>query len=150
MSLHFEVTHGLRVDDLPSLQNKVRLKGGRLVAYSEVISAMIISAHSYRVKWIAVESERRSGGLLSNLVTGFLGWWALFGPYKTIAALIWNLRGGVDVTDALMRAHPGNSSLLGYSETVALDAFQESASRLTRWICFGLIAAFIGAVVWVA
>jgi cytochrome c oxidase assembly factor CtaG len=140
MSLHLEITQGLRVDDLASLQDKVRLRGGRLIAYSEVISAIMISARSYTVKWVASPEMRISAGIPSMIVTALLGWWAILGPYRSVTALIWNRRGGVDITDALLRAHAGNSSLLGYSDTVALGAFQESASRLSRRICGGALA----------
>ena len=135
MSLHLEITQGLRVDDLQALQDKVRLRGGRLVAYSEVMSALMISARSYTVRWIASPESRVSAALPSILVTVLLGWWAILGPYRSITALVWNGRGGVDVTEALLKAHVGNSSFLGYSETVELGTFQESASRVSRRIC---------------
>lgn len=151
MSLHIEVFQDLRVGDLKSLQDTVQLKGGRLIAYSEVVSVLMISARSYRVKWVAAPVGRFFPGVLSSVITAFLGWWALFGPYRTMSALIWNWRGGFDVTDALLRAHPGNSSLLGYSETVALGAFQESADRVSRWICcaaLSLLAVSFACLVW--
>jgi hypothetical protein len=150
MSLHLEITQGLRVDDLPSLQDKVRLKGGQLIAYAEVISALMISARSYSVKWVASPERRISAGVPSMIVTALLGWWAIFGPYRTITALVWNQRGGFDVTAALLRAHPGNCSLLGYSDAAALGAFQESASRVSRRICAGVIALLIAAIAYLA
>ena len=143
MSLHLEISQGLRVDDLQSLQDKVRLRGGRLIAYSEVMSAIMISARSYTVKWVASADARVGAGVPSIIVTALLGWWAILGPYRSIAAFIWNRRGGIDVTDALLRAHPGNSSLLGYPEIAALSAFQESASRLSRQICAGLLVLLV-------
>jgi hypothetical protein len=151
MSLHLEISQGLRVDDLSALQEKVQLRGGRLVAYTEVISAVLISARSYKVKWVGSPEERRRAGVLSTVVTAILGWWAIVGPYRSITAFIWNSRGGFDVTDALLRAHPGNSSLLGYSETVALGAFQESASRPAKRVCLGLLILFLvtfGCLMW--
>lgn len=146
MSLHIEITQGLRVDDLQSLQDKVRLRGGHLIAYAEVISALMISARSYSVKWVASPEGRISAGVPSMIVTALLGWWALLGPYRSITALVWNRRGGFDVTAALLRAHPGNSSLLGYSDTAAFGAFQESASRVSRRICAGVIVLLVAAV----
>jgi len=148
MSLHLEITQGLRVDDLKSLQDKVQLRGGRLIAYSEVLSAIMFSARSYTVRWVASPEMRISAGVPSTIVTALFGWWSIFGPYRSITALIWNRRGGVDVTDALLRAHPGNSSLLGYSDTAALGAFQESASRLSRRICAGMFALLAAALVY--
>jgi len=145
MSIHINVSQGLRVDDLPALQDKVRLRGGKLIAYSEVISALLISARSYRVKWIATEGERSRAGILSTIITALLGWWAIRGPYWSITALIWNKRGGFDVTEALLRAHPGNSSLLSYSDEMALGAFHESASRVSRRICLALVVLVVGA-----
>jgi hypothetical protein len=146
MSLHVEISQGLRVEDLPALQNKVRLRGGRLIAYAEVISALLISARSYKVKWIATPEERKSAGILSTVVSAVLGWWAIAGPYWTITAFVWNGRGGFDVTEALLRAHPGNTSLLGYSEASALSAFQDSASRVAFWICAALAILVVGAI----
>jgi len=148
MSVHLEISQGLRVDDLQSLQDKVRLRGGRLIAYSEVISALMISARSYTVRWVATPEGRISAGVPSTIVTGLLGWWAIFGPYRSITALVWNQRGGVDVTDALLRAYPGNSSFLGYSDTTALGEFQESASRLSRRICAGMAVLLVAAITW--
>ena len=144
MSLHFEISQGLRVDDLPALQDKVRLRGGRLIAYAEVISALLISARSYKVKWVASPGEAVNAGIPSTVVTALLGWWAIAGPYWSLTALIWNKRGGFDVTDALLRAHPGNSSLLGYSETTALGAFQETASRVALRICIAVVVLLVG------
>jgi hypothetical protein len=57
----------------------------------------------------------------------------------------------VDVTEALLRAHVGNASLLGHSESVALAEFQESASRVSRRICAGiltLLAALLAYLIW--
>jgi hypothetical protein len=143
MSLHLEISQGLRVDDLQSLQDKVRLRGGRLIAYSEVMSMVMISARSYTVRWVASPEARISGGLPSVIVTALLGWWAILGPYRSITAFIWNLRGGLDVTDALLRTHPGNASLLGYQDLTALSTLQESASRLSRKICAGFVVLLI-------
>lgn len=153
MSLHLEITQGLRVDDLQSLQDKVRLRGGRLIVYSEVISAILMSARTYKVKWVSTAEARNSAGIYSTVITGFLGWWAIAGPYWTLSALIWNKRGGVDLTDALLRAHPGNQSLLGYTDAVALGAFQESANRISLRVCIGfgiLTAGAISFLVWKA
>ena len=149
MSLHLEITQGLRVDDLKSLQDKVHLRGGRLIAYSEVISAALISARSYKVKWIASTEERKLAGLASTIITGVLGWWAIAGPYWTITAIIWNKRGGFDVTDALLRAHPGNQSLLGYSDAVALSWNEPSASRVAIRICIGILILALCALIYI-
>ena len=153
MSLHIHVTQELQVSDLKSLQDRVRLRGGHLIAYLEVLSAFFISARSYKVKWVASAGERANAGILSSVVTGLFGWWEIAGPYWSITALIWNGRGGFDITDSLMRAHPGNASLLGYSEAAALRASQEGASRLSRRICIILIvllACGLGYLVWTA
>jgi hypothetical protein len=151
MSLHLEITQGLRVDDLQALQDKVRLRGGRLIAYSEVISAALISARSYKVKWIASPADKKSAGIGSTIITAILGWWAIAGPYWSITALIWNKRGGYDVTDALLRAHPGNQSLIGHSDAIPFAEFHESASRIALRIC-AIIAVIavtaLGSLMW--
>jgi hypothetical protein len=151
MSIHIEITQGLRVDNLQILQDKVRLRGGRLIAYSEVISAILISARSYKVKWVATPTERQGAGLFSTVITAVLGWWSFAGPYWSITALIWNKRGGHDITDALLKAHPGNKSLLGHSDAVAFGAFQESASKIAFRVCVGLAitaALAFGVFIW--
>lgn len=150
MSVHIHVSHDLRVDDLKSLQDKVRLRGGRLIAYSEVLSAFFISARSFRVRWVASAAERKTAGFPSILITALLGWWAITGPYWSISALIWNSRGGFDVTEPLLRAHPGNPSLLGHAEAIALAASQDSAKRQARTICATLIVLMIGALGYLA
>ena len=53
MSIHIEISQGLRVDNLTMLQEKVRLHGGHLIAYSQVVSVIFYSARNYTVKWIA-------------------------------------------------------------------------------------------------
>lgn len=151
MSLHVEGSQGLQVGDLAALQNQVRLRGGLLIVYAEVVSALMFSVRSYKVKWVAAASERVAAGLPSTLITSLLGWWAIFGPYRSITALIWNKRGGFDVTDALLRAYPGNFSLLSYSAATAIAEFEESASRISRRVCltlFGLLAIGLVCMIW--
>ena len=146
MSLHLEISQGLRVDNLLELQNKVNLRGGCLIAYSEVISALLLSARSYKVKWVAAPEERKRAGVPSTIVTLILGWWAFAGPYRSFSALIWNRRGGFDVTDALLRAYPGNKTLLTYSEAASMSDFQDSVGRPARRICAILLVMLLGAV----
>jgi hypothetical protein len=95
MSLHIEITQGLRVDNLVELQDRVYLRGGRLIVYSEVISALLLSARSYKVKWLACPEERKRAAIPSIIVTMILGWWAFTGPYWSLAALTWNLARGL-------------------------------------------------------
>lgn len=153
MSLHIEISQGLRIEKLEELQARVHLKGGRLVAYSEVISALMLSARAYRVKWVPSEKERVSSGVLSSVLTAMLGWWALAGPLWSITALIWNCRGGVDITDGLMARHPGSTSPLRYSDLSAMQRFQEDARSSAMKILaviVAIIVVLIGFAVWSA
>lgn len=143
MAIYIAASQELKVDNLRELQNKVSLKGGRLIVYCEVISALFLSARSYRVRWIADSSERKSAGAISSAITCLLGWWSIPGPYWSISALICNLRGGFDVTEGLMKAHPGNTSLLEYSDARALADYREECPRRARNICFGLVGCFV-------
>lgn len=43
---------------------------------------------------------------MTSLSTFLFGWWALpFGPLRTIRALLWNARGGKDVTESIIRQY---------------------------------------------
>ena len=153
MSVHIEISQGLRVEKLEDLQAKVQLKGGRLVAYSEVISALMISARAYRVRWIPSPEGRVSAGMISSVITAILGWWALPGPLWSLTALIWNWRGGIDITEGLLAAHPGSNQLLRYSDLSAMERFQEEA-RSTAMRILGVVAiilvALLAYVIWSA
>jgi hypothetical protein len=129
----------------------VRLRGGRLVAYSEVMSALFISIRSYKVKWIATSNERGKAGVPSSALTAILGWWAFFGPYQSIAALVWNGRGGIDITDALLRADPRSTSLLGYSDAAKFSEFEDSGRRIALrifWSAVLLLVAALAYLMW--
>lgn len=144
--MHFEVAQGLRVNDLASQQDRVRLRGGRLVAYAAVVSVLFLSARNYRVKWIASPAEKTQGGISSSVLSAVFGWWSLQGPYYTIAALVWNFRGGVDITDALLRVDPRSSSLLGYADEVRLSEFEEGVRRIALRIFWGSVLVLIAAI----
>lgn len=146
MGLHFDVSQGLRVDDLASLQDRVRLRGGRLVAYSGVVSLLLICARNYRVKWIATTEAKIRGGVSSSVLSAIFGWWSLHGPYQTIAALIWNGRGGVDITKSLLRVDPRSTSLLGYGDEVRFSEFEDSVRRTALRIFWGSVLLLIGAI----
>ncbi len=143
MAIHVDISQGLRIDDLERLQAKVHLRGGRLVAYSEVISAVILSARSYHVRWIPRLEERRSSGWISSAVTVVLGWWAFPGPLWSLTALVWNFRGGVDLTDGLMAAYSGNKSPIGYSDMSVMERFHDEARALALKILWCMVAIFI-------
>ena len=142
--LHIETSLGLRIPDLEQLQEKVRLQGGRLVVYLEVLSAVFISARSYRVRWVSPAAGRVACGFPSSLISALLGWWAIFGPFWTVLALIWNGRGGLDLTDGLMRAEPGSTQFLAYPEMKALSDIHDRARIVALWIVWSVILGLIG------
>jgi len=129
MPLHIDITQGLKVENLEELQSMVRLRGGHLIAYSEVVSAVFLSAKTYKVKWVPNLEARWSASLPSSVLTGLLGWWGISGPLWTLTALIWNQRGGYELTSALLASHLGNKPLVGYSEQSAMRALEETARK---------------------
>jgi len=151
MALHIDITQGLKVDDLEELQAMVHLRGGHLIAYSEVVSAVILSARTYKVKWVPTLDARWSAALPSSVLTGLLGWWGFLGPLWTLTALIWNQRGGYDLTSALLNSHAGNKPLVGYSVQSAMGAFEESARRPALLIVISVVVSVLvmfGFLIW--
>lgn len=151
MSILIDASHGLQIADLRALQDKVQLRGGRLVAYAEVMSFFFLCVRSYRVKWIATSAERGQAGLPSTALTTLLGGWALTGPYHSIAAFVWNGRGGLDLTEGLLRADPRSTSPLGYSDQARLSEFEESTRRIALrifWSAILLLLATCAYMVW--
>jgi hypothetical protein len=92
----------LEVDDVSKLQAEVRRTGGRLILYKTVFSLIFVSTTSPRVVCIEPGESRKFMGALASFSTFVFGWWSLQGFAWTLIALVWNFRGGVDVTDALM------------------------------------------------
>lgn len=153
MALHLDISQGVRIDNLASLQDRVQLRGGRLVVYAEVLSAIVMSIRSYKVRWTPSPEAKRLAGLGSSILSSILGWWAVFGPFHTLYALVWNFKGGVDVTDALLRAHPASTSPLSHPAAAKLFEYHVSVRRTTMWLFWGivfLLAALFSYLVWTA
>lgn len=143
MAVHVDITQGLKVENLEELQTMVQLRGGRLIAYSEVVSAIFFSARTYKVKWVPSLDARWSASLPSSVLSSLLGWWGISGPLWTLTALIWNKRGGYDLTSALLAAHPGNKPLVGYSEQSAMRALEEAARKPALIIVIAAVVSVV-------
>lgn len=117
----------LEVHDLPKLQAEATRTGGRLILYKTVFSFVLASSTSPRVLCVHPGEGRRFMGALASFPTVLLGWWSPQGFAWTIIALIWNFRGGVDVTEALL---PGAKASDGVDWVERYNRFDTRARRL--------------------
>lgn len=73
--------------------------GARFVLFDYCISPLVVTLdYNSNIFFIEPGEDGRRQGLPYILVTFFLGWFSILGPFKTIRCLISNLRGGNDVT----------------------------------------------------
>ncbi len=137
-------SQGIRVDNLDKLQKMVASNNGRLVAYTMVVSCIFISARNYHIKWVSSEKYSVSSGFPATIVSILLGWWSPYGPYWTLSGIIWNFRGGVDITNSLMKASPGCPVVLDYSDQSALNDFQTRANKPALIILCSSLIILVG------
>jgi hypothetical protein len=79
--------------------------GARLVVYQYCVSALFVSfKRSSGVKLIRPDQNPAIVGLPYTLISLVAGWWGIpWGPFWTIKTAYKNLRGGIDVTPALVQ-----------------------------------------------
>lgn len=79
--------------------------GGRFVVFRRVWSFLLFTRDRVTGPvWVAPGDTPAAEAWKSSLFTFLFGWWALpFGPLRTIRALLWNAKGGRDVTEAIIR-----------------------------------------------
>jgi hypothetical protein len=148
MSLHVSASRPLQVDDLESLQTKVRLRGGKLIAYEEVMSGLFVSVRAYRVRWVAENGDRRASAIPSFLVTLLLGPWSIQGPLWSLSAHAWNWRGGFEVTEPVMKASVGSNIFVPHHVSVGLSR-QAAECRKVAWTLLAvLLLLVVGWIAW--
>ena len=93
---------GLTVEQL-----NFELQGGaRFVVFEYCISLLVVTLkRSSGVVFVRKEDSPVRQGLGYSLCSLLLGWWGIpWGPIYTISTLVTNLRGGRDVTRAVVQA----------------------------------------------
>jgi hypothetical protein len=93
---------GLTTDQI----NRELDHGARFVIYQFTISIIVMTfRRSSDVYFIRASENGLTKGLPYTLLSFFLGWWGIpWGPIYTIGSLYHNLRGGKDVTQAILAA----------------------------------------------
>jgi hypothetical protein len=100
--IHFHWNRPLDFAKAPELMGDVRAQGGTLVEYVLVASALVLTWRRPYLVRIRPGRNRVVAGLPYAAFSAVLGWWSLMGFFWTIQALVQNLKGGVDMTAALM------------------------------------------------
>jgi hypothetical protein len=79
-------------------------RGGKFVVYGYCISLIVITLRrNSPVYFVRADESRVSKGMQWTLLTLVGGWWGIpFGPIFSIICLVQNLRGGKDVTSAII------------------------------------------------
>jgi hypothetical protein len=79
-------------------------RGGKFVVYSYCISLIVITLRrGTPVYFVRADENRVATGMKWTLITLLLGWWGIpFGPIFSVISLVQNLRGGKDVTSAIV------------------------------------------------
>ncbi len=90
------------IADLDELCEKVRTKGGHIIEYQSIFSALILSSTFPVFEWVPPQGSRTATGVKHALVNGILGWWSLPGLLWTPAVMINNMLGGIDLTRVLL------------------------------------------------
>ena len=96
-----------KIPNLELLLRNCREQSGRLVEYRRVWSLLVFSSMSPRIECVAPRTSRVLAGLKHTIFSMLLGWWSWTGVFWTIAVILGNTMGGIDVTDVLS-APPGH------------------------------------------
>jgi hypothetical protein len=84
--------------DAQSLRDTVQVSGGRVVEYVRAASIIFYSEMMPCREWVPPDASRSAAGLKHALVSLLLGWWSPTGLLLTMAVVLNDLAGGVDVT----------------------------------------------------
>lgn len=103
-------------------------RGGRFVAYEFCVSIVVMTfKNSSGVRFLRPRETGFLSNFLYSLLTVSLGWWGFpWGPIYSFMALATNLKGGLDVTEAVLQGLPdeGVPAL-----PVPEDSFRPAESR---------------------
>jgi hypothetical protein len=88
----------------PDQINAELAQGARFVMYQYCISIIVLTfRRGSDIHFIRHDQSRVTRGLGFVALTFLLGWWGIpWGPIYTIQSLVTDLRGGKDVTDAVL------------------------------------------------
>ena len=80
-------------------------RGGRFFRYYVVISGIVATRKEVSDIYFIQPGERSvKKGLKYSLLSALFGWWGIpYGPIYTVAAITTNLRGGIDVTEYVLK-----------------------------------------------
>jgi hypothetical protein len=106
MMPHLHFTKQPDLKELPAIKEKYRQKGGRVVWYQRVTSAVLVSWDTTHLEWIPPYSTSLWFGLRHALWTALFGWWSFHGLWCAPAAILTNVFGGVDVTELVSGPPP--------------------------------------------
>lgn len=103
--LEVETINGTELLTIEQIRAEVS-KGAKLVAYSYVISILVISLKNYRAVHLVRTGESIFSKMFGTfLVTFLLGWWGIpWGIIWTIGSLYNNLTGGTNLTEEIMNS----------------------------------------------
>ena len=81
-------------------------RGARFVVFQYFISIIILTfKRSSDIYFVKADEGTLGKGITHTVISLLLGWWGIpWGPIYTIQSLITNLRGGRDVTQAILQA----------------------------------------------
>jgi len=145
LHLHFEKHPDLRV--LAEIRELHRKKGGKVILYQRITSAVVMSWGSTHLEWVPPHSTRTWVGLRYAFWTAMLGWWSISGLWCAPAAILTDLFGGIDVTEVLTEPHP----LKGRAWPPAIvKAEAVLRNREYYMLILGLILLFGGIMVYIA
>lgn len=80
-------------------------RGGRFVRYHVVISGIVVTRKEASDTYFIQPGESLvKKGLKYSFLSALFGWWGIpYGPIHTVAAITTNLKGGIDVTDYILK-----------------------------------------------
>jgi hypothetical protein len=90
-----------KIKNLPLLLDRYRRDGGAIVVYERVFSLIMYSRKYPIFEWVSPQTTHQEAGRRHAMWCALLGWWSPFGLFWTPAAIMRNLRGGTDVTQAV-------------------------------------------------
>jgi hypothetical protein len=139
-------TERTRIPHLEEILEKHRSNGGAIVEYRRVLSAVIISSASPQIEWVPPGKNRTLQGLKHTLISSLLGWWSISGFFWTIAAIIQNTMGGIDVTPVFTAPPPAPGQPFDSSAVEAVRRMRKIHSVVFACVLFvllGLILVFV-------
>ncbi|MGA9524940.1 MAG: hypothetical protein WBV82_26010 [Myxococcaceae bacterium] len=137
------VSFSSQVRKAAQLVDSCQSRGGTIIRYDWVLSALVLSVRMPRYCWVAPGRSRIAAGLPWAGLTFVLGWWSITGLFWNLATLLHNLRGGTDVTALFM---PTASPEEQQAALARLEREQKSHQLVFAAAVLLILAASIAAV----